>query len=190
MTDADATTRFYEELWPHRAAVLRTAQFLAASDADADDLAQETLMKAFASISSFKRGSNAKAWLMTILRHAHVDRVRSRHSSDVSIDAMEIELPADEPEQQMGPWRDLASALEAFGDAEIIKALKALPPDICWTLLLVDVEGVDDQDAANVLGIPTGTVKSRLHRGRRMLRSALTLKTREQLVLRHERFFG
>jgi RNA polymerase sigma-70 factor (ECF subfamily) len=174
MNKGEATDRFYAEIWPHRATVLRTARYFTSSDADADDLAQDTLMKAFSSLDSFEPGSNAKGWLMTILRHTHIDRVRSLHSSDVSLDSLAVDVPDDhQPEQNLDAWQNADQALQAFGDAEIISALKRLPHDICWTLLLVDVEGMDDRDAAKVLKIPAGTVKSRLHRGRRMLRETL-----------------
>ena len=172
--NTEAKERFYAEIWPHRATVLRAARYFTSSDADADDLAQDALMKAFSSLDSFERGSNAKAWLMTILRHTHIDRVRSRHSSDVSLELLQVDVPDDhQPERNLDAWQNAEQALQAFGDAEIITALKHLPHDICWTLLLVDVEGIDDRDAAEVLKVPAGTVKSRLHRGRRMLREAL-----------------
>jgi len=174
MDNREATDRFYAEIWPHRATVLRTARYFTSNDADAEDLAQETLMKAFSSLDSFEHGSHGKAWLMTILRHTHIDRVRSRHSSDVSLESLELDVPDDhQPEENLDAWQNAEQALQAFGDAEIIAALKRLPHDICWTLLLVDVEGIDDRDAADVLKVPAGTVKSRLHRGRRMLREAL-----------------
>jgi len=150
---------------------------------DADDLAQDTLMKAFSSLDRFEAGSNAKAWLMTILRHTHIDRVRARSSSEVSLDSLEVEIPDSHPaEQNLDAWQNADQALQEFGDAEIITALKALPHDICWTMLLVDVEGLDDQEAAEVLKIPTGTVKSRLHRGRRMLRESLAPLARQRHI--------
>jgi RNA polymerase sigma-70 factor (ECF subfamily) len=174
MDNREVTDRFYAEIWPHRATVLRTARYFASSDADADDLAQDTLVKAFSSLDSFEHGSNAKAWLMTILRHTHIDRVRSRHSTDVSLESLQVDVPDDhQPEQNVDAWQNAEQALQAFGDQEIITALKGLPHDICWTLLLVDVEGMDDRDAAEVLKVPAGTVKSRLHRGRRLLRESL-----------------
>jgi RNA polymerase sigma-70 factor (ECF subfamily) len=170
----DPTERFYAELWPHRAAVLRTARVLthsdADSDADADDLAQETMLKAFRAIDRLARGSNPKAWLMTILRNTHVDRLRARPPAEVSLDAdLVAETEADPP----ADWGDAEQVLASFSDEQVIAALRALPPDIRWTLLLADVQGMDDAEAAQVLAVPEGTIKSRLHRGRRMLRTAL-----------------
>ena len=182
MNDADATKRFYDELWPHRATVLRAARYFCRSDSDADDLAQETFLKAFSSIDRFAAGSNAKAWLMTILRHAHIDRLRLRESSEVSVDAMDTEV-ADERPHEESEWQNPEQAMEVFSDSEMITALKSLPRDICWTLLLVDVEQMNDDDAAAVLNVPKGTVKSRLHRGRRMLRAALLPLARDRRMV-------
>jgi RNA polymerase sigma-70 factor (ECF subfamily) len=166
------SNRFYAELWPHRASVLRAARFLTHNDDDADDLAQEAMLKAFDAIDRLAPGSNAKAWLMTILRNAHIDRIRSQHN-DVSLESLDVNLAADPTREDTGFWGDPARTFAEFSDQQIIEALKSLPQEICWTLLLVDVEGLDDRDAAGVLKIPSGTVKSRLHRGRRMLREAL-----------------
>ena len=173
MSSADRTDRFYAELWPHRAVVLRAARFLTHHDADADDLAQEAMLKGFDALDSLSPGSNGKAWLLTILRHAHIDRVRARRE-EVSLDAMDADLPA-EPSgaEDADAWGDPARTFAEFSDPQLIHALKSLPAEIRWTLLLVDVEGLDDADAAGVLKVPTGTIKSRLHRGRRMLRDAL-----------------
>jgi RNA polymerase sigma-70 factor (ECF subfamily) len=166
----DRTNRFYAELWPHRAAVLRTARFLTHNDADAEDLAQEAMLKAFDAIDSLTRNSNPKAWLLTILRHAYVDRLR-KGREEVSLQELDVDPAA--PEGYVDTWGDPARTLAEFSDQQIIDALRTLPREICWTLLLVDVEGLDDREAAEAMKIPAGTVKSRLHRGRKMLREAL-----------------
>ncbi len=166
----DPTERFYAELWPHRAAVLRTASVLTHSDADADDLAQETMLKAFRAIDQLSRESNPKAWLMAILRNAHVDRLRAQHPNEVSLDP---DLPAESDAEAPPDWGDAEQVLASFSDEQIIAALRTLPADIRWALLLADVQGMDDAEAAQVLDVPEGTIKSRLHRGRRMLRESL-----------------
>ena len=84
---------------------------------------------------------------------------------------MDVDPPA--PVESAEASGDPGATFAEFSDQQIIDALKALPREICWTLLLVDVEGLDDRDAAAVLQIPAGTVKSRLHRGRRVLREVL-----------------
>lgn len=144
--------------------------------AEADDLAQECLLKAFRGIDSLGDGTDTKAWLMTILRHARIDRVRSTagRARHVPLDDLGADEPASSDEAE---WRELSSEpqeiLQEFSDRQVIRALQALPEEIRWTLLLTDVEGMDHKEAATVLGVPVGTVKSRTHRGRQMLRQAL-----------------
>ena len=171
------TERFYKLIWPHAPMVLRTALFLTRQAAEADDLAQETLLKAFRSLSQFRDGTDAKAWLMTILRNTRIDRIRAKasHPATLSLDEMVQEPPHPDLEtsQPDANWTDPRQMMEQLGDQQIIDALQGLPEDIRWTLLLVDVEGIDHADAAEVLGIPVGTVKSRVHRGHRMLRDVL-----------------
>jgi RNA polymerase sigma-70 factor, ECF subfamily len=172
--------RFHALIWPHRAAALRTARILTRNDNDADDLAQDALLKAFAGIASLKEGTNPRAWLMTILRHAHVDRLRAAKPVAVSLEQL-VHDPVDETNEETSAppadadefWQNPDAAMERFADADLVRGLQSLPDEIRWTLLLVDVEQLDDQDAAGILGVPTGTIKSRLHRGRKMLREKL-----------------
>ena len=180
--------RFYELIWPHASVVLRTARILTGRDADAEDLAQETMLKAFKALDSFRDGTDARAWLLAILRNARIDRLRTAAAAaakrDVSLDA----LPYEPAEDDRGgaddvAWEQPQEILEALGDHDIIAALQRLPEDIRWTLLLCDVEGVEQSDAAQVLDVPTGTIKSRLHRGRAMLRVALEPLARDRGLL-------
>jgi RNA polymerase sigma-70 factor (ECF subfamily) len=190
MTHDEATRRFYRHLWPHRATVLRTARFLTGNHAEADDLAQETLVKAFNAIAQFDdtaTDASAKAWLSAILRNTWIDRRRAagRHPADTTagpdVEALDLADRSAPPpgETDLG---DPAALLEQFSDAQVIAALRTLPEEIRWTLLLVDVEGLDGADAAQILGIPAGTVKSRAHRGRRMLRDVLASRARAEEV--------
>lgn len=187
MTNEEATERFYELVWPLAATVLRTAQILTDSTTEAEDLAQETMLKAFRAIETFRDGTDVKAWLMTILRNTRTDRIRAaRSAANISLDALPFE-PADEagaPESRAEAWERPEELLNAFGDRDIIDALQRLPEEIRWTLLLLDVEGLDQQDAARVLDVPVGTVKSRAHRGRAMLREALLPVARERRLVK------
>lgn len=187
LTNEEATERFYELVWPLAATVLRTAQILTGSTAEADDLAQETMLKAFRAIESFRAGTDVKAWLMAILRNARTDRIRAGVGSaaNVSLDALPFE-PAEHvgvPESGAAEWERPQELLNAFGDRDIIEALQRLPEEIRWTLLLLDVEGLDQQEAAKALDIPVGTVKSRAHRGRAMLREALLPVARDRRLV-------
>lgn len=189
MTNEQATRRFYEWIWPLRADVLRTARILVGNVAEAEDLAQETLLKAFRFLDRFEPGTDARAWLLTILRNTRIDRLRSMAASagHVSLESLAAE-PADAstdaaPGAVENLLHDPSGLLNAFGDAQIIEALHALPEDIRWALLLVDVEQLDQQEAAKVLEVPLGTVKSRLHRGRGMLREALLPVARDRRLV-------
>jgi RNA polymerase sigma-70 factor (ECF subfamily) len=175
-----AQRRFYDELWPHLPAVVRVAQILCGRGhaADAEDLAQETMLKAYRSIGQLRPGSEARAWLLTILRHARTDRVRAASATAGTVSLSDLPQEPAGARESVGPDRravveDPDALLEAFSDAEIIAALGRLPEEIRWTLLLVDVEGMDHAEAAAVLDVPVGTIKSRAHRGRRMLRGEL-----------------
>ena len=190
MDSEQAHRRFYQWLWPQLGVVLRTAVILCGGDeAEAEDLAQETMLKAFRGIDRFTPGTDARAWLLAILRNAAVDRVRAATASagEVSLEAMGVE-PADESAtveaNDAVSVEDPQSVLERFSDREVIRALGRLPEEIRWTLLLVDVEGMDQKDAAAVLGVPVGTIKSRAHRGRAMLREALRPMARRERIVR------
>lgn len=188
MDQGEATKRFYSQVWPHLATVLRTAQFLAGNVAEAEDIAQETMMKAFRSLDSFRDGTDMKAWLMTILRNTRIDRLRSAASSasNVSLDQLPAEPPDSSGNGGSGDaeWQNPEQVMQGFADQQVIDALKQLPEDIRWTLMLVDVEQMDHKDAAKVLDIPVGTVKSRTHRGRTMLREALLPVAKEMRLIR------
>jgi RNA polymerase sigma-70 factor, ECF subfamily len=173
------TQRFQVLVWPQLAAVLRTAQILSGDPDEAEDLAQETMIKAFRAIDRFQDGTDVRAWLMTILRNTRIDRLRSSaaSASDVSLELLELDPPGPEKSGEALDWdairKDPQRVLSEFSDQQVIAALKRLPEDIRWTLLLADVEQMPHAEAAQVLGVPVGTIKSRVHRGRTMLRKAL-----------------
>jgi RNA polymerase sigma-70 factor (ECF subfamily) len=166
-------------VWPHRATLLRVAKILVGRDADAQDLAQETLLRAYRGLQALRDDSDERAWLLTILRHARVDflRTKDRAPDVVSLDAVgdQPSRGADEGPADAGfaTWDKPEEILNGFSDQQVIEALQKLPEDIRLTLLLVDVEQLDHADAARILDVPVGTVKSRTHRGRGMLRAAL-----------------
>ena len=183
----DSSDRFYRLVWPQRAAVCRLARILLGDNQAADDLVQDAMLKAFRSISTFREGTDVQAWLRQIVRNASVDRMRAEKARPtISLDAMEdgfIE-PAVAVAGTVTGWDRPEELLEAFSDDQIIAALQRLPEEIRWTLLLVDVEQMDHADAARILDVPVGTVKSRTSRGRTMLRSALLPVARERRLER------
>jgi len=158
--------------------LLRTAECLTSRQQEAEDLVQDAMVKAMRAIDSFEKGTNERAWLLTILRRAHIDRGRAaqrRHSS-LSLDSEEgIEPQAHNGDGEAGgkydeQWDEPEALLDRFEDEQMIAALKHLPEETRWTLLLVDVEQMDHADAASGLGVAEGTIKSRAHRGRKLLR--------------------
>jgi RNA polymerase sigma-70 factor (ECF subfamily) len=181
-------SQFDALVWPHAAMVARAARMLIRDPATADDVAQETLVKAFRGLDTFRDGTDIKAWLMTILRHTRIDYFRSRasHAHDVSLENLPYEPAGSLPTIGNGDtvWEDPVGLLQQFSDHHMIEALERLPEDIRWTLLLVDVEGMDHADAAKVMDVPVGTVKSRAHRGRDMLRAQLLPMAKELRLIK------
>ena len=167
--------KFYSLIWPHHADVLRLARFLSRDSAVADDLAQETLLKAFRSMDSLASGTSVKPWLLVILRNTWTDRLRAMRRGESAVESLADDTEiAEPPHREFADFGDDPQALlEAFSDQQIIVALQALPEAIRWTLLLLDVQGLSVQETADTLAVPTGTIKSRAHRGRAMLRNLL-----------------
>lgn len=169
--------RFKRLCWPLLPLVVRTARYLSSRHDVADDLAQDTMLKAMRAIDTFTEGTDVRAWLITILRRTHIDRLRSLRSrpddvrlNEVLMDTVEADSLA---EIHDADWHQPQRLLEQFEDAAVIRALQALPEAIRWTLMLVDVEQLEHQRAAEILDVPVGTIKSRAHRGRAMLRDRL-----------------
>jgi RNA polymerase sigma-70 factor (ECF subfamily) len=171
--------RFRRLAWPQLAVLLRTAGYLTRDLSAAEDLVQETMIRAMKHMATFQEGTDIKAWLMTIMRRTHIDlyRANRKHESTISLEAanlLQIDLKQDQPEGHFDDrWDHPDDLMQRFEDQALILALKALPEDMRWALLLADVEQLELAETAEVLGVPTGTIKSRVHRGRAMLRDRL-----------------
>ena len=177
-----ASEAFYRRIWPHRADVLRFARFLTRDPTLADDVAQDSLLKAFKAVGGLQADSSVRPWLLKIVRNTWLDRVRSQaHKHETSLDDLANEPAAtDEASGWSGQKEDLGQLLEAFTDAQVIEALLDLPEEMRWTLLLVDVEGLSLAETAQVMAVPEGTVKSRCFRARGLLRTTLLPVARER----------
>jgi RNA polymerase sigma-70 factor, ECF subfamily len=161
---------------PYRDQLFKTALRLTRSAEDAEDLLQETYLKAYRHYASFQPGTNLKAWLFKILKNTFINEYRRRkqlpaqvdfaeleetfESAVVSTDSRAIRTPEDE-------------VMEATLDSEVRGALTALPHNYKVVVLLADIEGYAYKEIADILAIPVGTVMSRLYRGRRLLERAL-----------------
>ena len=167
--DGDALPR---EAIAHVDALYRLARHLAGNDRDAEDLVQETYVRALDALDRFEPGTDLKAWLMRILRNAHVSAWRRSRRGPRPLEAVEAD-DAVPPAQDAFVRGDLAlEQMRAVVGTEIEAALGALGPD-SRTLVLLHLEGLTDREMADVMGWPVGTVKSRLSRARAALREEL-----------------
>lgn len=165
---------FDQYIWPHADTVVRTARLLLRDPSAADDLAQETFVKAIRFIDKFEIGTDARAWVLTILRNTRVDVLRKTNREPrLSVEELHSDPVAADDAAVVPQDHTAESLMDTFGDEDVIAALRGLPEEIRWTVLLVEVESLSHDDAAAILGVPVGTVKSRTHRGRKMLRTAL-----------------
>ncbi|MBL4701950.1 sigma-70 family RNA polymerase sigma factor [bacterium AH-315-I18] len=178
ISDAQAQ-RFKQLAWPLMPMVLRTAQYLTRHNQQGEDLAQATMIKAMRAIDTYQDDTNLKAWLLTILRRTHIDQLRAQRNkpAQVSVSSEVLELAADNPQDSTGQfdeqWTEPEALMSRFEDDAVIQAMGELPEDIRWTLLLVDVEQLEHAEVAIILNVALGTIKSRTHRGRSMLRDRL-----------------
>jgi RNA polymerase sigma-70 factor, ECF subfamily len=161
--------RFREHVVPELEVLLRVARRLTGSVADAEDLVQETAIRAYKAIDRFD-GRHPRAWLLTILRNTWKNMNRRARLPSVDDADVLLNVAAHGPEGRNAP-EELVVDIEL--STELAAALCALPPAFRHVVLLVDVDGLSYEEAADVLGIPTGTVMSRLHRARRRLRKHL-----------------
>jgi RNA polymerase sigma-70 factor (ECF subfamily) len=172
-TPADSTRRaaFEKEALVHLDALYRVALRLTGNPSDADDLVQETMLKAYRSWEQYQPGTNAKGWLLTILRNSFINeyRRRTRHPETVDVDTIEP-FAVFQDIQEEDPQ---GAFFDKIVDDEVLRAIDGLPDAFRETVVLSDVEGMSYQEIGKILGIPVGTVKSRLFRARQMLQAKL-----------------
>ena len=173
-TDARDRVRFEEDALALSDQVYRVARHLVRDREQADDLMQETYARAFRSWRSFTPGTNLRAWLLRILTNLNIDRGRrQQRSPDLQpLEEGDYFLYNKLEETSDGPT-DEERVVERLSQDDVVAALSAVPHDFRDVLVLVDIGDFTYADAAQILDIPVGTVMSRLHRGRRILKKAM-----------------
>ncbi len=160
--------RFEAEAMPHLDALYSFAMKLARARDEADDLVSDTLLRAFERWEQYRLGTNIRAWLFTIQYHAFVSRRRRLGTREMSEN--ERSPTAREPVGEADPEQRF---YDSFLDDEIVRAIEALPDEYRAAVVLSDLRELRYAEIAELLGVPEGTVKSRLFRGRRLLQRAL-----------------
>ena len=174
-SDLEKHRVFEKEFMPHIGSMYNFAFRLTNDEDDANDLVQDTYLKAFRFINSFSQGTNAKAWLFRILKNSFINDFRKKSKEPAKVDYQDVETTYNsEEDAETNQTVDLRveSVQDLIGD-EIANALNALPVDFRTVIILCDVEGFTYEEMAKILDIPIGTVRSRLHRARMLLKEKL-----------------
>jgi RNA polymerase sigma-70 factor (ECF subfamily) len=173
--EARNRVRFEEEALDLSDQVYRVARHLANSREEADELMQETYVRAFRSWQQYAPGTNLRAWLLRILTNLNIDRGRrqQRAPQTTSLDEKSDYYLYDKLEEQEGRPIDEERVIERLSQDSIVDALAHVPHDFRDVLVLVDIGDFSYADTAQILDIPVGTVMSRLHRARRILKGEL-----------------
>lgn len=165
---------FEREAIPHMNAVYNFALRMTGDEDDANDLVQETYLKAFRFFDKFEKGTNCKAWLFRILKNSYINDYRKAVKEPNKVDYEDVQnfyenVKSDEIDSKHYEQDAFSNLL----DDEITKVLSALPEDFRTAIILSDIEGFTYEEIADFVDIPVGTVRSRLHRARKMLYAQL-----------------
>jgi RNA polymerase sigma-70 factor (ECF subfamily) len=177
MTATQSHARFERDVIPLRNLLYRQAFRMSQNHADAEDLVQETMMRAYAGFDSFRSGTNLKAWLLRILTNTYINGYRRErrqpmhYSTDQLTDQYLTEANARSAASALHSAED--HVLASLPDNDIKGAMLALPGQFREAVYYADIEGLRYDEIAALMNTPRGTVMSRLHRGRRQLRTLL-----------------
>ena len=174
-SEKDKLGIFNQEFMPHINSMYNFAYRLTLDGDDAKDLLQDTYLKAFRFIDSFQQGTNAKAWLFRILKNSFINDYRKKSKEPSKVDYQEVETfyNSEDVDRQITPDLRVEALQDMIGD-EISIALNSLDVDFRTVIILCDLEGFKYEEMAKILDIPIGTVRSRLHRARNLLKEKLS----------------
>ncbi|HMR55757.1 MAG TPA: sigma-70 family RNA polymerase sigma factor [Cyclobacteriaceae bacterium] len=174
-SDKEKNEIFDSEFMPHINSMYNFGFRLTLDRDDAKDLVQDTYLKAYRFIESFQRGTNAKAWLFRILKNSFINDYRKKTKEPSKVDYQEVETyyNSEDVNRQITPDLRVESLKDMIGD-EISNALNSLDVDFRTVIILCDLEGFKYEEMAKILDIPIGTVRSRLHRARNLLKEKLS----------------
>ncbi len=162
---------FEAEALPHLDAVYRFARSLTRDRQRAEDLAQEAMLKAYRAWHQYEPGTNARAWLLTIVRNTFINQYRRQQHEGTTVDLAEMESYSAFPEvQETDPE---GRFFDRIVDEEVLRAIEELPEEFREVVVLSDIEDLSYAEIAELLGVPIGTVKSRLFRARQALQRRL-----------------
>lgn len=172
--DLKKQQEFQEEIIPHLELLYNYALRLTTDPVDAEDLVQDTVVKAFRFFSSYEKGTNAKAWLYRILKNSYINNYRRKSKRPTEVDFDEISPFYDTIRAEHTESTDLEEKIyRELMDDDVSKALRSLPEDFRTVVTLCDIDGFTYEEIANMLDVPIGTIRSRLHRGRNLLKAEL-----------------
>lgn len=176
LSDAELSAVFEHDALPYLDQLYRTALRMTRNPTDAEDLVQETFVRAFSAFRSYRQGTNLRAWLFRILRNTYINSYRKAQRSPFTGSVDELtdgQLLDVESREGAGARSAEIEALERLGDDDVDSALASLPEDFRTAVVLADIEGFSYKEIAEIMDTPVGTVMSRVHRGRKVLRRLL-----------------
>ncbi len=175
-TEKEKISVFNNEFLPHINSMYNFGYRLTLDEDDAKDLVQDTYLKSYRFIESFQKGTNAKAWLFRILKNSFINDYRKKSKEPNKVDYQEVEsyYNSDDVDRQITTDLRVESLQDMIGD-EISNALNSLDVDFRTVIILCDLEGFKYDEMAKILDIPIGTVRSRLHRARNLLKDKLSV---------------